>query len=87
MPKITVHGGPSNANDEPPATGEDQTPAPESKAPASEAETQREEAPDYEALKVAELRELASERGLDTSGTKAELVGRLITNDAEKRAG
>lgn len=36
-----------------------------------------EDTPDYEKLKVAELRELAKANGLEESGTKEELVERL----------
>lgn len=34
-------------------------------------------------LKKAELVALAEERGLDTSGTKADIVERLTSNDAD----
>lgn len=81
MPKITVHGGPSNANDDHPAAEEDQTeaaqPATEDKADTAD-ETS---APDYEALNVGQLREEASRRGLDHTGKKAELVERLEASD------
>lgn len=36
---------------------------------------------DYEALTVAQLQELLTARGLPTSGTKAELVQRLVDDD------
>lgn len=41
-----------------------------------------EDAPDYEKMKVAELRELAKANGLEESGTKEELVGRLRGDEA-----
>lgn len=38
---------------------------------------------DYESWKVGELREALSEAGLDTTGTKAELIARLREADAK----
>lgn len=38
----------------------------------------------YKEYKVSELKELLSKRGLPTSGTKNELIGRLEENDAQK---
>ncbi len=40
------------------------------------------ELPDYSNFKVAELKEMLDERGLETSGTKALLVQRLEDSDA-----
>jgi len=39
-------------------------------------------APDYNSMTVADLQQLAGERGLPTSGTKADLVARLVDADA-----
>lgn len=75
MPKITVHGGPSNIDD----------PAPENLGPEAVDEAADGEqvppAPNYSALKVDKLREELSRRGLDTEGVRAELVDRLTASD------
>ena len=39
---------------------------------------------EYEALKVAELKEQLRERGLTVSGKKAELIARLQENDEQQ---
>lgn len=41
------------------------------------------EGPDYEAMKVDDLKDEAERRGLPKSGTKDELVARLIEHDAK----
>lgn len=79
MPKITVHGGPSNID----------VPAPENIEPVAvdESETDSSDTEtggttfNYGDLKVDQLREELSRRGLDTDGLKAELVARLAESD------
>lgn len=75
MPKITVHGGPSNIDGL----------APENTGPETVGEAADGEpvpaAPNYSALKVDKLREELSRRGLDTEGVRAELVDRLTESD------
>jgi len=41
---------------------------------------------DYEAMTVAQLQDELAARGLPTSGLKAELVQRLVDDDAAKAA-
>ena len=43
--------------------------------------------PDYEKLKVQDLKKLLSERALPVSGNKAELVARLVEHDREDGGG
>ena len=43
--------------------------------------------PDYEKLKVPDLKKLLSERSLTVSGNKAELVARLQESDSKKAVG
>lgn len=79
MPKITVHGGPSNIDD----------PAPENPEPVVDepVKDSAETVPvggatvNYGNLKVDQLREELSRRGLDTEGLKPELVDRLTESD------
>ena len=52
-------------------------PTPEPVAPAPEPEPEPEPAPDYTDWRKADLVSLAEERGLDTEGTKADLIERL----------
>lgn len=115
MPKITVHGGPSNASD--PASGPvtvgkrklEPVSLPEGavvvsvdgvdQGPGEVVEfegdvsfkplpevveddtTEHVSEPDYEAWTKTQLQEALAERGLPTSGAKAELVARLRTHD------
>lgn len=53
---------------------------PEDAAPTKEPFT--EELKDYASMTVAELKALCAERGLTVSGTKAELIARLASDDA-----
>ena len=46
--------------------------------------SEADEAPALETLKKADLIELAERRGLDTSGTKAEIIERIHAADAAK---
>jgi hypothetical protein len=74
MPKITRHGGPTNAA-EVPAPVEVPT-APQAAETATETATA---APaDYSALTVAQLREECKARDLSAGGSKDTLVARLV---------
>lgn len=68
MPKITVHGGASNAAQDT-EVNEQPTAAP---------------APDYEDWTVDQLREQLTDRGLPKTGKRDDLVKRLVEDDAEK---
>lgn len=96
MPKITVSNGATNARDTdvspavvtsmPQVAAEGdlgrQTPEPEPVVEAKpEAET--EETVDYDGMTLAELRTAADKAGLPTYGTKAQLIERLKSTDAE----
>lgn len=108
MPKITAHGGPSNARadetspvvsaSEPLVGAEaDQgrlsvepepvvAPEPEADEPTLgevQDETAEEEAPDYDAMTLAELKAAADEAGVASYGTKAQIAERLREADAE----
>lgn len=48
---------------------------------AAESPAEGTESPDYESMTVAVLRDLLSERGLDTDGLKADLIERLEADD------
>ena len=96
MPKITRHGGASNKAN-PPTEPED-VPSGETvdTSPASDPSTEEEDSADatsedprerYEQDTVDQLRAELKDRGLPTSGTKLELVDRLLADDAEKAAG
>ena len=79
MPKITLHGGASNAAAEP----EPETVAPEDESspePAAEPETPS--APDYDDWTVEALKEQLADRNLPKSGKRDELVQRLRDDDA-----
>lgn len=79
MPKITRHGGPSIAGEEPAAeeSSEVVEPLPE---PASDV------APDYEAWTVEQLKEQLGERGLPKTGKRDDLVLRLLEDDDARAA-
>lgn len=108
-PKITVHGGASNARDadvspaadasKPLVAAEGDQGRPTSEEPAVEAdsvqdettpevdevqdETNEEETGDgYEGMTLSELRSLATDRGVPSYGTKAQLTERLRDADA-----
>ncbi|MCU1687773.1 MAG: hypothetical protein JWQ81_8512 [Amycolatopsis sp.] len=81
MPKITVHGGPSDEHDEVTPTGGDVVePTPDTGA------EQVDSREFYEALTVADLRAELEARGKETKGHKPELVDRLVAADAEGAA-
>lgn len=99
-PKITLHGGPSNAREAdvspvadaslPQDVAEDvlgrQTS--DEQEPAQVAEdvpevSQEDEAPDYEGMTLAELREEASRRKIPSYGSKAHLIERLREAETE----
>lgn len=83
MPKITKHGGPTNAR------STDPSPAVEASPPQDVAEdvlghptpepepAEPEPTQDFTGLTLSELRALAEERGVPSYGTKAQLVDRL----------
>lgn len=92
MPKITVHGGASNARDV------DPSPAASASTPPAVAEggrgpfavtetvpeldevqdeTPEELAPDYDTMTLAELRAVAEKRGVPSYGSKAQIAERL----------
>lgn len=76
MPKITVHGGPSNEHDDivvPVDIAEPTTAATDEQGDNREL---------YEAETVADLKAELDRRDLPTSGNKAELVDRLVEADA-----
>jgi DNA-directed RNA polymerase subunit RPC12/RpoP len=95
-PKITAHGGATNAREEdvspvsdasqPQDVAEDVLGRPTSDEPEpvqDEASVEDEEAGvDYEGMTLAELREAAGNRDLPTYGTKAQLTERLHEADA-----
>lgn len=94
MPKITKHGGPSDALADPDPdegrvrSGEGTFDVPETDAipvgePDDEAADNRAE---YEANTADQLREELKERQLSTTGVKADLVDRLVADDAEYEA-
>ena len=81
MPKITVHGGASNAAAEPePETGEEVPENASSPEPVEESEAPS--ASDYEEWTVEELKEQLAVRSLPKSGKRDELVQRLRDDDA-----
>lgn len=86
MAKITVHGGPSNADDP------DQVADPEQSAGADALESDNTdpdpdagdgEQVDYETWTVPRLQTELAERGLFTTGKKAELQQRLVDSDTQ----
>lgn len=98
MPKITVHGGPSNADVDPGQPGHVETDDDRHGDPVEDGQTatlegdpgdtQAPEAVDYNTFTAEELRAELKERKLPTSGTKPELVDRLAENDdAKQQAG
>jgi hypothetical protein len=84
MPKITVHGGPSNEHDERelPQSVADLNELDKVLASANRSEEQADNRELYEAETVADLRVELERRGLEKAGYKAELVDRLVENDA-----
>jgi hypothetical protein len=89
MAKITVHGGPSTlddiATDQP---DEDQTVVED--APAEPVEVAESDSPaspgePYDTWLLVDLQDELSKRALPKSGNKAELVQRLIDDDANER--
>lgn len=101
MPKITAHGGATNAREadvspaadagEPQVVAEDDlglTTSVEAapEAPAEDEPVAEDATPAYEGMTLAELREAAGARDLPTYGTKAQLVERLREDDAEDAA-
>lgn len=98
MPKITVSNGATNARDtdvspavvtSPPQVAAEgglgrQNPEPEPVVEAAAEEVaETEEAVDYDGMTLAELRTAADKAGLPTYGTKAQLIERLKSADAE----
>lgn len=87
MPKITVHGGPSNEDAEPGQPGYvepadvEETGGDEPVTGAATEETEAPEPVDYHDFNVTDLRAELAERGLPVSGTKDELVARLEEDD------
>lgn len=92
MPKITLHGGPTNAHGEdvsptsavsqPQVVAEDDLGLQTSDEPAKvEAPADEPETVDYDGMTLAELREAAGDRDLPTYGTKAQLIERLREAD------
>jgi hypothetical protein len=90
MPKITVHGGPSDANADQPEPGPDAVPDPATVTASGEAvevpaETGETESPElrelHEAKTVADLKAELELRDLSTSGNKPDLVARLVEAD------
>lgn len=86
MAKITVHGGPSNADAEPGHVPDEGVGA-ETLEVTEEEATEVGELPevvDYNGFTVEDLRAELKERKLPTSGTKPELVERLAEDDGNK---
>lgn len=88
MPKITVHGGPSNAaarEDDPDsvALGTDEHTETDAVTPVDAAPVEDEPTSDYSGSTAADLRALCAARGLTTSGTKTDLVARLTEQDQQ----
>lgn len=85
MPKITVHGGPSNrfetAAGEPVAIVSDAEPTSTVEEPEEAAQPVSD---GYDELTKAVLQQELDGRGLSTVGTKAELVERLRENDTQE---
>lgn len=84
MPKITVHGGPSNVDDPAPENTEVvavDAPAKDSGETVAGAGA----TVNYGDLKVDQLREELSRRGLDYAGLKADLVERLQASDVGEK--
>lgn len=81
MAKITVHGGPSDANAEP---GPTDTQTLEVTPEEATEEGELLDVVDYNAFTVEELKAELKERKLAVSGSKDELVVRLAENDGEK---
>lgn len=88
MPKITRHGGPSIAGEEPAAeeSSEVVEPLPEPAGDAEQDSTERAAAPDYEAWTVEQLKDQLDSRGLPKTGKKDDLVLRLLEDDDTRTA-
>lgn len=108
MPKITAHGGATNARETDPSPAVDASQLPlagaeadqgerptsvesevvdsENAAPLDEAPSgnggESDEAPDYDGMTLAELREAATGRDIPSYGTKAQITERLREADA-----
>lgn len=103
MPKITVHGGPTNARDAESSPDADASqplagaeagqghPTPEAEPVVDEPTPdaagnggEPDEAPDYSAMTLAELREEADRREIPSYGTKAQITERLREDDLDE---
>lgn len=98
-PKITAHGGATNAHgaDVSPADAvstEPQVVAEDDLGPSTSAEVeepveetgtevQEDTEPDYDGMTLAEMRKAAGDRNLPTYGSKANIIERLRAADAE----
>lgn len=92
MPKITVHGGASNADDAEVAAAADETEQNEAQTlevspEDAEQEGEPTEVVDYNAFTVDELKAELKDRGLPVSGKHDELVVRLAEDDGAKLQG
>jgi hypothetical protein len=83
MAKITVHGGPSNADDPDPVADPEQPEQPAGEDAESGGEQVADQTVDYETWTVSQLQVELAERGLPTTGKKAELQQRLADADAQ----
>lgn len=95
MPKITVHGGATNAAAEAEqvhgevaeSSGGPFKPLPVLTGDVEQDSTARTVEPDYEAWTVKQLREQLGDRGLPSSGKRDDLVLRLLEDDDTRAAG
>ena len=78
MAKVTKHGGATNA-----LVTHPQSVASGQAAPGPEPEAAPDDDTVYDGLTVEELRAELRDRGLATSGNKAELVDRLLDDDTK----
>jgi hypothetical protein len=96
MPKITLHGGPSNAaTDDTTVEGEGVNvetaggpfkPLPDVTDNEELANTEKVVKPDYPKWNVEQLRDQLASRDLAKTGNKDELIARLLDDDAAREA-
>jgi len=82
MPKITVAAGPSNADAKPGEVGYIEHVEHKAAEVASEVAAEVHDVADWASKPLAHLREAAKDRGLSTSGSKADLAARLTEHAA-----
>lgn len=84
MAKTTVHGGPSNADDPEQVTDPEQAEQVDEPDGGGEEEV-ADQAVNYESWTVSQLQVELAERGLSSTGKKAELQQRLVDDDTQNQ--